>query len=93
MARIKNITAGDNARIIQMAWEDRTPFDAIKLQFGLGETDVIKLMRSYMLPNSFKRWRRRVSGRATKHINKRGFLVGRFKCKTQRYDGTIKGLK
>ena len=54
-------------RIIEMAWEDRTPFDAIKLQFGIKEEEVIRLMRSEMKPSSFRMWRKRVSGRAAKH--------------------------
>ena len=54
-------------RIIEMAWEDRTPFEAIKLQFGKNESDVIKIMRKELTPNSFKSWRKRVSGRKAKH--------------------------
>ena len=71
-------------RIIEMAWEDRTPFEAIEEQFGLKEKDVIKLMRSNMKRSSFKMWRKRVSGRKTKHLNKRDFLFGRFRSKNQR---------
>ncbi|SBT16867.1 hypothetical protein MGA5115_00953 [Marinomonas gallaica] len=55
------------SRIIEMAWEDRTPFEAIDDEFGLVEQDVIKLMRSELKPNSFRNWRARVSGRTTKH--------------------------
>ena len=58
-------------RIIEMAWEDRTPFDAIKLQFGLKEQDVIELMRKNISRNSFKLWRKRVKGRKTKHQKKK----------------------
>ena len=54
-------------RIIEMAWEDRTPFEAIAYQFGLSEPQVIQLMRSQMKPSSFRMWRKRVSGRKTKH--------------------------
>lgn len=54
-------------RIIEMAWEDRTPFDAIFSQFGVPEKDVIKLMRQEMKPSSFRMWRKRVQGRSTKH--------------------------
>ena len=54
-------------RIVEMAWEDRTPFDAIEAQFGLGEGEVIKLMRREMKESSFKMWRKRVQGRGTKH--------------------------
>lgn len=74
----------DIDRIIEMAWEDRTPFDAIKLQFGLAEQEVIKLMRKHMKPSSFKMWRARVQGRATKHALKRNFVEGRFKCSLQK---------
>ena len=66
-------------RIIEMAWEDRTPFDAIKLQFGLKEQDVIELMRKNISRNSFKLWRKRVKGRKTKHQKKRLNDVSRFK--------------
>ena len=71
-------------RIIEMAWEDRTPFEAIEIQFGLGESQVIKLMRTELLENSFKRWRKRVSGRKTKHLHKRSGEVDRFRCSRQR---------
>ena len=54
-------------RIIEMAWEDRTPFEAIELQFGLKENEVRKLMRKHMTESSFKMWRKRVKGRKTKH--------------------------
>ena len=54
-------------RIIEMAWEDRTSFEAIQYQFGLSEKDVIALMRNEMKPSSFRMWRKRVSGRKTKH--------------------------
>ena len=57
----------DENRIIEMAWEDRTTFDAIKDQYGINEPDVIKLMRKSLKRNSFKLWRERVSGRKTKH--------------------------
>ena len=71
-------------RIIEMAWEDRTPFDAIKLQFGLKEQDVIELMRKNISRNSFKLWRKRVNGRKTKHQKKRSNEVSRFKCSMQK---------
>jgi len=71
-------------RIIEMAWEDRTPFDAITFQFGLKEQDVISLMRREMKQKSFKLWRKRVQGRTTKHSKKRSFEQGRFKCSRQR---------
>ena len=71
-------------RIIEMAWEDRTTFDAIKFQFGLSEQKVITLMRTEMKPKSFKLWRKRVQGRKTKHSKLRDFESGRFKCTRQK---------
>ena len=71
-------------RVIEMAWEDRTPFDDILLQFGLKEQDVITLMRREMKPSSFKMWRARVKGRKTKHSKSRSETVDRFKCSRQR---------
>ena len=71
-------------RVIEMAWEDRTPFDAILSQFGLKEQDVIKLMRREMKPSSFKMWRARVQGRSTKHSKNRSDDVERFRCSRQR---------
>ena len=71
-------------RIIEMAWEDRTTFEAIQFQFGLKEQDVIDLMRKEMKPKSFKIWRERVQGRKTKHEKLRAFEKGRFKCARQR---------
>jgi uncharacterized protein (TIGR03643 family) len=73
----------DLDRIIEMAWEDRTPFDAIQIQFGISEAEVIKLMRKEMKASSFKMWRERVQGRSTKHAEKRNFEEGRFKCSRQ----------
>ncbi len=58
----------DVDRIIEMCWEDRTPFEAIGYQFGLKEKDAIKIMRQNLKPKSFKVWRKRVSGRNTKHM-------------------------
>ena len=58
----------DIDRIIEMCWEDRTPFEAIEYQFGLKESDAIKIMRQNLKPKSFKVWRERVSGRNTKHM-------------------------
>ena len=71
-------------RIIEMAWEDRTTFEAIEFQFGLKEQEVINLMRREMKPKSFKMWRKRVQGRKTKHAFLRSSEVGRFKCTMQR---------
>ena len=71
-------------RIIEMAWEDRTPFDAISFQFNLSEQEVIRLMRRKLKKSSFKNWRQRVQGRKTKHLKLRTFDEGRFKCSRQR---------
>ncbi|PZX92860.1 TIGR03643 family protein [Flavobacterium aquariorum] len=79
-----NLTPVEIDRIIEMAWEDRTTFDAIHIQFGLKEQEVINLMRTEMKPSSFKMWRERVQGRKTKHEKLRNFLEGRFKCSRQR---------
>lgn len=71
-------------RIIEMAWEDRTPFEAIALQFGLSEKQVIAVMRRSMQPSSFRLWRKRVTGRKTKHQQRRDFDLGRFKSSNQK---------
>jgi uncharacterized protein (TIGR03643 family) len=78
------LTPEQHDRIIQMAWEDRTPFDAIELQFGLNESAVISLMRSSLNRNSFNRWRERVTGRKTKHSALRSDDVTRFKSYDQK---------
>ncbi len=71
-------------RIVEMAWEDRTPFEAIAVQFGLNNQEVIELMRKEMKPSSFRMWRKRTSGRKTKHIMLVGHENNRFKCTRQR---------
>lgn len=71
-------------RIIEMAWEDRTPFEAIQFQFGISEKEVIELMRINSKPSSFKMWRKRMQGRTTKHFKLRSTDVTRFKCNLQR---------
>lgn len=71
-------------RIIEMAWEDRTPFEAIKYQFDINEAQVIKIMRTELRQSSFKRWRKRVnSGPSQKHLKKRSSEIKRFKCSRQ----------
>lgn len=80
----RELTPEQTDRIIEMAWEDRTPFEAITYQFGLAEDDVISLMRNELKPGSFKRWRKRVQGRSTKHIKLRDKNVLRFKSSRQR---------
>ena len=73
----------DIDRIIEMAWEDRTTFDAIEHQFGLKEQNVKQLMRENLKPSSYKLWRKRVYGRKTKHLSKRDFVIGRHKSYDQ----------
>ena len=80
----KGFTERQLDRIIEMAWEDRTPFEAIVFQFGIPEKEVIKLMRGNLKESSFKRWRKRVnSGVSTKHLKKRSADITRFKCSRQ----------
>lgn len=80
----RTFTAEEMDRIIEMAWEDRTPFEAIQHQFGLKEEEVIRLMRRELKEKSFKRWRRRVQGRQTKHSKLRSEDTLRFKSSRQR---------
>ncbi|MBC7866866.1 MAG: TIGR03643 family protein [Gloeobacteraceae cyanobacterium ES-bin-316] len=81
---MKTFTIADLDRIIEMAWEDRTTFEAIEIQFGLKEKEVIELMRKEMKSSSFKMWRKRTNGRTTKHGNLRNSSVTRFKCTMQK---------
>jgi uncharacterized protein (TIGR03643 family) len=74
-------------RVIEMAWEDRTPFEAIRFQFGLLEKDVIDIMRMHSKSSSFKMWRKRMNGRVSKHISLRDSNISRFKCNRQRGTG------
>ena len=71
-------------RIIEMAWEDRTPFDAIEFQFGLNEAAVKELMKKELKFSSYKLWRKRVENCKTKHASKRMNGINRFKCNLQR---------
>ncbi|MFT5738236.1 MAG: hypothetical protein ACI9SG_002588 [Maribacter sp.] len=80
----KKFTARELDRIIEMAWEDRTTFDAISFQFGISEQETIEIMRREMKPSSFRMWRKRVQGRATKHAKLRTDGVDRFKCSRQK---------
>jgi uncharacterized protein (TIGR03643 family) len=86
MKIIKKYNLDDRAidRIVQMAWEDRTPFEAIELQFGLKEAEVIKLMKHEMRLSNWKKWRARVQGRKTKHAKLRDNDVNRFHSKSQK---------
>ena len=81
---MKELSVRDIDRLIEMAWEDRTTFEAIEFQFGLQEQNVIELMRREMKPSSFRMWRQRVQGRKTKHEKLRTFEKGRFKCSRQK---------
>ncbi len=84
MATSENLSLIDKDRIIEMAWEDRTSFEAIEMQFGLKQQDVIRLMRKEMKASSFKLWRERTKGRSTKHEALRSNDVDRFKCSRQK---------
>ena len=77
------LSKSDIDRIIEMAWEDRTTFDAIESQYGLKEQEVKELMRENLKSSSYKLWRKRVYGRKTKHLAKRDFTVGRHKSHDQ----------
>ncbi len=80
----ENLTDIQIDRIIEMAWEDRTPFDAIKFQFGLSEAEVKALMKKELKFRSYKLWRERVENCKTKHLAKRVEGIDRFKCNMQR---------
>jgi uncharacterized protein (TIGR03643 family) len=80
----ESLTLEDIDRIIEMAWEDRTPFDAIKVQFGLSESQVRNLMKKELKFSSYTRWRARVEACQTKHTAKRNADIDRFKCSRQR---------
>lgn len=75
----------DLDRIIEMAWEDRTPFEAIERQFGIKDKEVIKLMRKHLKRSSFNLWRKRTNGQTTKHEKLRSPDIDRFKSKMQRH--------
>jgi uncharacterized protein (TIGR03643 family) len=79
----QTLSEADLSRLIEMAWEDRTPFDAIKTTFGYSEPQVIALMRKELKRGSFELWRKRVTGRSTKHQALRSKLVTRAYCATQ----------
>jgi uncharacterized protein (TIGR03643 family) len=83
MTLTTNLTIEEKSRVIEMAWEDRTPFEAILEQYGLSEPHVISLMRHTLKQKTFKNWRQRVSGRKTKHLALRSFTAGRAYCPTQ----------
>lgn len=85
MNKTDSLSAEEHDRLIEMAWEDRTPFEAIRFQFGLTQGEVIKFMRSQLKRSSFDLWRKRVNqGISVKHLSKRNDDVNRFKCSRQR---------
>lgn len=77
----KNFSEADISRIIEMAWEDRTAFEAIEAQFGLNQDGVIKLMRANLKLGSFKLWRIRTHGQTTKHLRLRSSEINRHQSK------------
>ena len=81
---MNNLSEQEIDRVIEMAWEDRTPFEAISYQFGLKEEEVIQLMRNNLKEKSWKRWRERVQGRKTKHLKLRSKEVNRHKSSRQK---------
>lgn len=83
MLNTENYDDGDLSRIIEMAWEDRTPFEALEREYGLNESAVIKLMRQNLQASSFKLWRKRVTGRKTKHLQLRSPEINRGYCSRQ----------
>ena len=82
--QVNPLNEEDISRIIEMAWEDRTPFEAIEFQFGLKEKEVVEFMRLNSKESSFRMWRKRMTGRGTKHLQKRVAVDPRFKCTLQR---------
>lgn len=78
------LSAASISRIVEMAWEDRTTFEAIEAQFGLNESAVIDLMRRHMKPSSFRMWRKRMAGRVTKHAALRGAVFLRHRAPNTR---------
>ncbi len=83
LERFSQLPIDDQSRVIEMAWEDRTPFEAIDFQFGFTEKDVIQIMQCHFKITSFRTWRRLVSGRSTKHLSSLNPHVLPGYCKTQ----------
>jgi uncharacterized protein (TIGR03643 family) len=81
---MKNFNNNDIDRIIQMCWEDRTPFDAIKTQFEISEKEIISIMRNNLKERSFLNWRKRIDNRKTKHKALSVLDKKRFKSKSQK---------
>ena len=80
---LKNIDLESTNRIIEMAWEDRTPFEVIEKEFSITHGELISIMRNNLKPSSFRLWRKRVNGRKTKHRELRNFKIGRHRCDRQ----------
>lgn len=88
------LAQADIDRLLRMGWEDRTTFEDIKKQFNLSPNEFVKLMRRYLEPQAFKRWRRRIFEQGhLKNETQRGFKTTRFKCSRQTVDGLTKGWK
>jgi uncharacterized protein (TIGR03643 family) len=81
--KIKQLSEDEKSRVIEMAWEDRTPFEAIERLFGVSEPEVIEIMRASIKRKTFNNWRARVTGRKTKHLKLRSPDVSRGYCSTQ----------
>jgi uncharacterized protein (TIGR03643 family) len=81
--KTKDFSAADLSRIIEMAWEDRTPFEAIARQYQLNSSALVRLLRQHLSRSSFQLWRARVSGRSTKHLKLRSPAVSRGYCPSQ----------
>jgi len=83
-AALSRLTEADISRVVEMAWEDRTAFEAIEAQFGLNESAVVSLMRLQMKASSFRMWRKRMAGRVTKHAALRSTEVTRHRARHTR---------
>lgn len=91
---LKDRSAEEIERLIRMGWEDRTPFEAIRSQFGISPNEFVKFMRKVLDTSAFNRWRRRIHHQGhLKNESKRGVKIERFKCRRQTVDGITKGWK
>jgi uncharacterized protein (TIGR03643 family) len=92
--KIESLSKEDVDRMVRMGWEDRTTFEAIKIQFAFSENEFVRFMRTQLEAEAFSRWRKRIHNQGRlKHQAKRGFAVARFKCSRQSVDGITKGWK
>ncbi len=92
--QIQRLSQEEIERLVQMGWEDRTPFEAIERQFGFSPNEFVKLMRHILDTKAFQRWRRRVFEQGQlKNQTLRGIKTTRFKCSRQSVDGATKGWK